>query len=108
MYFPGGETVTVLRRPDADRVGDRPGADVPHTVDGCGFNWQSTGEDTDRRETVQSVIEMYCPTGTDIKSDDKVRLADGRTFRVDGIEAPWHNPFTGWDAGTVVRLREVR
>lgn len=107
VYFPGGETVTVIRPARRDRVGDAPAAPSPHTIDGCGINWQSTTENNDRRETVLSTVEVFCPVGADIKAGDRVRLPNGGTYIVDGLPAPWQNPFTGWQPGVVVRLKGV-
>ncbi len=107
MFFAAGETVTVTRPPDKDRTGDPVGTDTTFTVDGCGINYQATSENNDRRETVVSTIELLCPPGADIRSTDKVTLPNGRTFLVDGDPAPWHNPFTGWEPGVVIRLRGV-
>ncbi|MGW2666222.1 hypothetical protein ACWCW7_35165 [Nocardia tengchongensis] len=107
MFFAGGETVTVIRPAAKDAMGDPVGGPTEHDVDGCGFSWQSSTEVTDRRDTVVSTAEMYCPTGADILATDKVRLPDGREFMVDGSPASWRNPFTGWDAGMVVRLKAV-
>ena len=107
MFFAGGETVTVIRPAEKDAMGDPVGGPTTHTVEGCGFNWQTSTEVTDRRDTVVSTAEMYCPTGSDITSTDKVRIPGGREFMVDGTPVNWHNPLTGWDAGMVVRLRAV-
>lgn len=105
MYFAAGETVTVTRPAAKDRNGDPVGADTTFTIDGCAINYQSTSDDTERRETTLSWIELFCPPGTDIKSTDKVQLPNGRTYDVDGAPAPWKNPFTGWEPGVVVRLK---
>lgn len=107
MYFAAGETVTVLRPAKVDNVGDPTGAPADHDIAGCAINWLSSSENTDRRETTTALVEVYCPAGADILATDRVRLPDGRVFRVDGAPASWHNPFTGWDAGIVVRLRGV-
>lgn len=108
MYFAGGETVTVVRAAISDRVGDTIGPPASHSIEGCGINWLSTSDDTDRRDTSITTAELYCPSGADIRSTDKVRLANGDLFHVDGRPASWRNPFTGWEAGLVVRIKAVK
>jgi hypothetical protein len=107
VFFAGGETVTVIRPATRDRTGDRTGADSTFTIDGCAINYQSTTENNDRRETVLSWIELFCPPGADVRPSDKVTLPNGRTYLVDGDPAPWKSPFTSWEPGVVVRLRGV-
>lgn len=107
MYFAAGETVTVVRPAQVDRVGDVTGPETSHDIGGCAISWQASTEVTDHRDTVVSLAEVFCPTGSDITATDKVRLPDGREFLVDGTPVNWHNPFTGWDAGMIVRLKAV-
>jgi len=106
--FSAGETVTVIRPAARNRVGDRTGEPVEHTIDNCGINQSSTSEVTDRRETTVTGVELMCPPRADIRAGDKVRLPSGSVYEVDG--EPWtpHNPFTAWEPGCIVRLRGVK
>lgn len=114
MRFPHGETVTIIRRPARDRTGDpESGANVSHTIEKCGIAWSSgssapgSTENTDRRETVESTVTLYCPAGSDIVATDLVELPDGDQYRVVGKPARWKSPFTGWEPGVVVSLKAV-
>lgn len=105
--FGFGQTVTVLRPADLDENRDPTGPPTPRTVDGCGIAWQETSKDSDRRETVESRVQLFCPPNTDILATDRVVLPDGNQYDVDGQPASWHSPFTGWEPGIVVRLKGV-
>lgn len=102
-----GETVTVVRPAQRDRTGDPTAAPAPHSLAGCAVAMQSTVDNNDARATVLSWLEMFCPPGADIEPGDEVTLPDGRTYLVDGQPATWRNPYTGTEAGVVVRLRGV-
>lgn len=110
--FTAGETVTVIRPGGRDRVGDRV-EDTRFQVHGCAINQQSTSDNhgtrdtaVDNRQTAVTIVELFCPTGADIRRGDKVQIGDV-TYLVDG--QPWrpHSPFTGWEPGLNVRLRGV-
>ncbi|WP_280481623.1 hypothetical protein [Nocardia cyriacigeorgica] len=114
--FTAGDTVTVIRPPARDRLGDPVGADTTHTIEGCALNQiDTTAADTrndssangQRRNSVITRYELLCPAGADIRSGDHVQLPNGSKFRVDG--EPWapRSPFTGWAPGVIVRLRGV-
>lgn len=112
MYFPHGETVTVIRNGGRDRFGDHQPV-REFTVDGCGVNWNTSTESiyankaVTRSETTTSNIIVYMPDGTDIRSTDRVRLPDGSEWAVNGRPARWHHPMNDWSPGIAVRLMEV-
>lgn len=50
------------------------------------------------------------PYGSPVKRTDRVRVLAGPyagTYDVDGRPAHWRTPWSGWEAGTEVRLTEV-
>lgn len=112
MYFPHGETVTVIRNGGRDRFGDHQPV-REFTVDGCGVNWNTSTESiyankaVTRSETVTSNVIVYMPVGADVRSTDRIRLHDGSLWRVNGRPARWKSPFTGGEAGLVVQLAEI-
>ncbi|MEV0357108.1 hypothetical protein AB0H71_13705 [Nocardia sp. NPDC050697] len=110
--FSAGETVTVIRSGERDRVGDRV-TTASFEVHNCAIAQKSSADNNgdlatavDSRQSAVTVIELLCPPGSDIRHGDKVRV-HGVTYLVDGL--PWtpHSPFTAWEPGLVVRLRGV-
>lgn len=107
----GGVTVTVLRRPPADRYGARGTPVSAHVIDGCTVAPRtlgpgSSGELTDAgRVGVVVGLTIYAPPGSDLQAHDEVTIpgVDG-TWEVDGDPADWCNPLTGDRPGTVADL----
>lgn len=113
--FAHGETVTRLRaQTSTDRYSKLPVPDwsKPPTslsIDGCGFdpggNLVDSGEPSEMgRNAVVSRPTVYTGTNADITAIDRL-VVRGITYEVDGNPRVWRNPFTGWEAGMVVRLR---
>ena len=106
--------VTRLRYPSAGT--DVYGDEVPATtadelaIEAIGLAPGTAGpgasaEDNDGgRQGVPVRWDLYLPYGADVAPTDRVRLADGTEYRVDGEPAHWLNPHTGRKAGTVVSL----
>lgn len=106
--FPYGETVTVRRPLMRDRTGDRmPGDPAEHVIAGCGIDPSASRSDTDRRESVEADVTLYCPDGADIATGDEVILPDGTSCTVVGRPVAWRSPLTGWSPGVVAQLKAV-
>lgn len=115
LMSPGfGETVTVQRsaatgRPGraTDSFGDRLPA-ATHVVAGLAIAPGSVGESNERGETVSTTVTAYGPYDMDIRSTDRVVLADGRRFDAVGDPEPWRDPWSGERVGATIQLRAVR
>jgi hypothetical protein len=109
-----GETVTVHRSAAAARPGratDSFGDRLPettHVVAGCAVAPTSSTETGERGETVTTGVTLYGPYDVDIRSTDRIELADGRVFVVLGDPQRWRDPFTGQTVGSTVNLQAVR
>lgn len=65
-------------------------------------------ETEDRAATVEWDVDLMVPYGADVVAGDVVSLpGDQARYQVHGRPARWRNPFTGWEAGTVARLKAV-
>lgn len=107
MTFPHGVTATVSRPGGMDADGN-PLPGTSHTVDGCGVAPAGSFEEHFQASTVEWDLDLYAPFGADFIAEDAVTLpGDTTRYQVHGRPSPWRNPFTGWEAGTVVRLKAV-
>lgn len=106
MIFESGMTVTVLRPPASDEVGDR-GEPTSHEVAGCALAQKSTDTDRDRRQTAVATQRLLCPADADIRDGDKV-VFDSVTYQVEGLPKVVTSPFDGWTPGMVVSLKGVK
>jgi len=109
-YFAASETVSLLRR--AVTGTDADGADVygttTVTVTGCvSYPRTSVEALTGVRDTVIVGRTLIAPYGTVVTPVDRVTLADGLTYEVDGVAGYWSSPFTGYQAGVEVALKRV-
>ncbi len=76
-------------------------------VEGCAFNPGGSTEPVEvGRAAVVSKPTVYAPFGADIRAKDRLKIGD-TTYDVDGRPAPFKNPFTGWEPGLVVTLKDV-
>lgn len=104
--FPYGTTIEVLET-SRDEHGDLTEA-LRGTIDGCAVAPESSTEDNDNRAQVDTFVEVYAPySDVVVTAQDKVRL-NGTLWHVEGDPAEWRSPFTGWQPGRVIRLRQVR
>jgi len=92
------ETLTVYRG-DTDKYGN-PNKQDHGTVQGV-FAWGTTQPTTPvggRGEDVRTGAELWTPKGTDLRAKDRVKRANGDTYRVVG-RAQWDqlHPSTGRD-----------
>lgn len=77
------------------------------TIPGLAFNPGSSNEPSEvGRNSVVTQPEVYAPVGVDILASDRLTIR-GKTYLVDGNPAEWVNPFTGWPAGVVIKLKDV-
>lgn len=105
--FGFGVTATVERPGGMDADGNTT-APAPHTVAGCGTAPAGSIEQHHLESTVEWDLDLLAPYGSDFAAQDVVTLPDGPTrYQVYGEPSPWRNPFTGWQAGVVVRLKAV-
>lgn len=112
--FPYGLTITVERPTGTDRHGNPQPPNV-HKVEDCatappGTTALGTSESTIDAMTVVWDLDLLAPIDCDIKPQDSVVLSDDpqpedERFQVFGQPRRYSNPFTGWRAGTVVRLK---
>lgn len=108
MLFPFGDAITLH-----SRTGVTPdpvyGNDVPTYTDSTvvgAFAPAGSIELVQGQDTVITSPSVYLPAGTVVAAVDQVTVR-GLTFDVDGDPQDWRNPFTGWQAGIVVRLKSV-
>jgi len=114
MDFPFGETVTRLR---ATAVTDPYSGEATALswdnpdelpISGCAFDpGTSTEPVTDARNQVITQPVLYAPFGSDITAADRL-VVRGRTWKVQGDPGEYRNPFTGWEAGMVIKLEDVQ
>lgn len=113
--FACGETLTRLRATTVldpysgeatDLSWDEPD-ELP--LSGCGFDPGASGEPAAvGRDAVTSQPVAYVSFGSDVLPGDRIRRdLTGRVYNVDGEPGDYRNPFTGWEAGMVIRLKAV-
>jgi len=116
IYFPYGETVTVLRATyELDPISGEPSGNPdwsnPTSTDytGCAVGMGPTGEQYNVGFTATDISQtVYMPyEDIDIASTDRV-VVRGITYEVLGQPFQWSSPFTGTFAGTEVYLRTVQ
>jgi hypothetical protein len=106
--FAHGITVTVKRSGGTDRYGNTlPG--TTHTVSDCAIAPAGSTESDVDSATVEWDLDLLCgDTEADVNAQDAVLLpGDPSTYQVHGRPRPFTNPFTGWKAGKVARLKGV-
>lgn len=113
MRFPYGETVTRLRAtPKVDPYsGEETGKSwtTPDRLDipGAAIAPGDSSEPTlDARNQITTTPIVYTDLGVDVLPGDRL-VVRGRTFEVDGYPAEYAHPFTGWQAGAAITLKEV-
>lgn len=113
MHFPHGITVTRLRAASEIDPYSQEAVETDWTspasldIPGCAFNPGRSAEPTqDARNAVITQPEVYAPFGSDVLSGDRL-VVHGDTYDVDGKPAAWQSPFTGWEPGLVITLKEV-
>lgn len=107
MTFPFGDTITLHSRTVTGH--DTYGNDVYTSTDSTvvgGFAPAGSAELTQGQDLVTTTPSVYLPAGTNVAAVDQVTVR-GVTYDVDGSPQDWRHPFTGWQAGIVVRLQGV-
>lgn len=107
MLFPYGDTITLHSRTGATRDGGN--NDVPVYADSTlvgGFAPAGSVEVVQGQDTVTTTPSVYLPAGTVVKAVDQMTVR-GVLYDVQGDPQDWGHPFTGWQAGIVVRLQGV-
>lgn len=106
--FAFGQPVTILHRTQGsarDNDGNFAPTTVSVTVQGA-FAPRGSTEIVQGQDVVITQPTVYLPPGTVIGPADAVTVA-GVTYQVDGAPNAYVNPFTGWQPGVEVKLREV-
>lgn len=110
-----GVTVTRLRAtPTLDPYSDEWTASDWSTPDelaipGCGWAPARADESTVGMvevERLQSMATIYAPWGVDVRSEDRIRTADGQVWQVVGDASQWTSPLTGWRPGSVILVEK--
>lgn len=60
----------------------------------------------DARNAVVSDFDVLAPFGTDVTAQDRL-IVRGLVCEVVARPFSWRNPYTGWEAGTVIRAKIV-
>lgn len=114
MFFPNGDTVTILRSGGRDKYGDTSYVESHeihnvgiHYSDGRKVKSNDDESEVDNRDTFITEITLYCPIGSDILVTDKVELPDGSLCRVARKPLPFKSPLTGWSPGISVNVRLI-
>jgi hypothetical protein len=115
MWFPFGETVTLLKE-SRDRVGDVTLTEDT-TVSGC--VWSSSAEGTTSANSETDVLhtqipaarKLYLPPNSGITATHRVRFQDDTVWMVMGAISAQiggeRSPFTGWYPGDRAQLVRV-
>ncbi len=80
---------------------------TPVDVDGAGFEPEGSYDVLDpSRQSVVTQPTLMVEFDRETHPLDQWRCR-GDLYEVDGKPAAWRNPFTGWEAGQVIKLRRV-
>jgi hypothetical protein len=108
--FPFGETVQLVKRTVAsqDEYGDDVFTEIVTVFDSVpvfprGTSVENQGQ---TRDTVFIGLNVVFPPGTVVESTDRV-IVRNVTYEVEGMPFEQTSPFTGWNPGVVVALRDV-
>lgn len=111
MYFPYGETVTVLTAATAtDPYSGEPVAswdlapdefEVPNVAVALGGTLEPVEAG---RNAVDSDFDLFFPPDAVVSAQNRV-VVRGLTCEVAGRPFLWSNPFTGWTPGLVVQCK---
>lgn len=107
-FIRGGETITIRRRSESgvDDYGNPTYTTTTITLKDALVAFGSTDEPIDpERDAVDAKIVVYLPAGTVIVDGDEFTIRNS-TWVKDGLASIWTNPFTSFDSGVVVNLRQ--
>jgi hypothetical protein len=114
MWFPFGETVTLLKE-SRDRVGDVTLIEDV-TISGCIWSTMSEGvariNENDQLHTqTPTARRLYLPPNSGITATHRVRFPDGTVWTVVGATSAQiggeRSPFTGWYPGDRAELMRI-
>lgn len=106
----GADTIVIVRPAGLDWQGDPTGDPAETTVTGCmiepagSASQAASQENSAGGDTVITGAQAWLPAGTDIRATDRVRLADGNVYAVDGRPSRWHDD-TGTEDHVQAQLR---
>lgn len=106
-----GFTLHVTRRGDRARLG-APTKSGEHDVENCAAAPAGSTEFINGQSIVTEHDTIYCPFDADVLAKDLVTVPAGQPidsgdYEVDGQPQRYRNPFTGWEAGTALRVVRV-
>ena len=108
MDFSYGVAVTVKRPGGWDAYGN-PLPGIQLEIKGCAPAPAGTTEPNPAAGTVEWDVDLLCPYDADFQSTDVILLpGDPTEYQAVGKVRRFRSPFTGWDAGGVVRLKGVQ
>lgn len=109
MRFPGGVTVTLITRTISGQ--NAQGNDVFTTtstsIPNCAFDPGTSIEILNGRDTVITQPTVYLPSEAQSVFPIDAVTVNGTTYEVDASPNYNVNPFTGWQPGIVVKLKQV-
>ncbi|WP_280455885.1 hypothetical protein [Nocardia brasiliensis] len=109
--YPHGVMIEIYREGEPDAYGDLRDADgqlldryahLSHTIGPCAISWTTSEEYIDG-ETITIAAQVTAPTGSDVRSTDRVKIA-GEPFRIVGAVLVPRNSFSGWSPGGRFRV----
>ena len=110
MYFPLGQTITVVRPTWVlDDYGDLQPTGPPTRTDitDCAVAPRSSSDITEpARQGVLIGLTVYAPIGADIQPTDRIEF-DGDLFDIDGDIGKWRSPFSTIVDGIEFALRRA-
>jgi hypothetical protein len=107
--FSHGETVTIIRpgSPTEDQYGNEvPGPSTEVDVRGCAVAPRSSSEDLQARDQVIVGLNVWMPTGADVRATDQMRVR-GVLYEIDGEPGAFVTPFTGTGGPVQVSLTRI-
>ena len=105
--FALGITATVERPGGTDRFGN-PLPPATHTVADCAPAPAGSTEQNFQADTIEWDVDLLGPYAADFQAEDVVTLpGDANRYQVHGKPQRWKHPVTGWEAGSVTRLKAV-
>jgi hypothetical protein len=108
VSFSHGVTATVTRPPGTDAHGNPLTAPAPHEVPGCAPAPAGSVERHHLEQAVEWDVDLLGPYDANFEPQDMVTLAgDDTEYQVHGTVQRWRHPMTGWEAGSLTKLKAV-
>lgn len=109
VRFTHGEPVTWVRviEGETDSYGNPTTSTEDTIIENCGVAPRVEAEQVgDNRAMVINGYDIYTEFGIAVGSHDRI-VVRGEVCEVDGDVAHWRSPWTGWQAGSVIRVKRV-